>query len=297
MRTSVDSELYISGADSMLNGQFPKGREILYSSYMFILAILSLLNIGYENVIYIHFLAAIIAIFSSYQLALKLTNNNVAAFFAPLLYILWIKFQQWNLIVYTYAIFSHMVIISIYALVISRNAKERIVVILLILFTSFLRPTGLGLLLATSIYFLNSIIETKEAKLYTKLITLAILVSFFAWFLNSVLDDFIDSIIESYKMAEIIYPKINILVDKPSSLYIPDVNHQPLIRLFLFIIKNPIYFIKISTVKGLFFLGHIKPYYSFKHNLIIAGFLYPIYLLAIKGYLSMKKSSLKLLIK
>ena len=295
MRTSVDSELYISGADDMINGQFPKGREIFYFSYMCILAVLSILNLGYENVIYVHFLAAIIAIYFSYQLALKLTDNNPMAVITPLLYILWIKFQQWNLIIYTDAIFSHMVIISIYALVKSRNVKEQMVVILLIIFTSFLRPSGLGLLIATAIYLVNRFTESREVKLYPRLIMLTLLILIFAWFLNYALNNFIDSFIESYKMAEIIYPNINILVNQPLHLYIPDTNYQPLFRLFLFIVNNPVYFIKISIVKGLLFLGHIKPYYSFAHNLFIVGFLYPTYLLAIKGFLSMKKDSLKLL--
>ncbi len=239
MRISIDSDLYISGANDMINGEFPTGREILYFSYMFILAILSLLNVGYENVIYIHFLTAIIAIYSTYQLAIRLTNDNITAVFAPLLYILWIKFQQWNLILYTDAIFSHMVIISIYALVRFRNIKELVFVILLILFTSFLRPTGLGLLFAVLIYFVNKLIRNKKFKLYPKLITLALLTSFFAWLLNSVLNNFIASFIESYKIAEIIYPKINLIVAVPEILYIPDIDHQPLTRLFFIYHQKP----------------------------------------------------------
>ncbi len=269
---------------------------MLYSSYMFLLAIIGLLNLGYEGIIYVHCLLAIIALYSSYKLAINLTDNKLTAIFAPLFYILWIKFQQWNLILYTDAIFSHMVIISIYALVKSRSVKEIICVILLILFTSFLRPTGLGLLIATSLYFVHKWTRDKKNSIYPTRIALVLLAPFFALFLNAILNDFIDSFMESYKMAEIIYPKINIIVDEPSYLYIPDSNQQPLIRLFLFIITNPIYFIKMSAVKGLLFLGHVKPYYSFFHNLIIVGFLYPIYFFAIKGYLAMKKSSLKLLI-
>ncbi|MGF1638697.1 MAG: hypothetical protein ACFCUU_16580, partial [Cyclobacteriaceae bacterium] len=116
MRISVDSDLYISGAEKIADGTWPTGREFLYSSYMLILAVLHISNLDPQGVIYLHFLVAIVAIICTYQLAKLITENNVLALAAPILYILWFKFAQWNLIVYTDALFSHMVIISIYAL-------------------------------------------------------------------------------------------------------------------------------------------------------------------------------------
>lgn len=295
MRTSVDSALYIEGAEGLLNGQFPKGREVLYFSYIFILAVVSLVGLEPEYVIYFHFLSAIIAIYCTYQLAKKITNNSPIAILSPLLYVMWFKFQQWNLIVYTDAIFSHLVVISCYALVKAKTTKQKIISYLLVVFTSFIRPTGLGLLVAVLIYLIKRFNKSKF-KRNQKWLLAIFLISMFVIILNLALRNFIDSFIESYKMAEIIYPKIRILVDKPSFLEIPSTEHQPLIRLFLFIFHNPIYFIKISLLKGVLFVGHIKPYYSTTHNIIIASFLYPIYFFTIKGYLIMKKSSIKSLI-
>ncbi|MEM7550431.1 MAG: hypothetical protein AAF363_12185 [Bacteroidota bacterium] len=296
MRTSVDSELYISGAEVLLKGEFPKGRELFYISYMAVLAVITFIGFTPDVVIYIHFIAAVIAIFCTYQLARKLTENSFIALSAPLLYILWFKFQQWNLIVYTDALFSHMVVISIYALTQSKKPSSKAGAYVLILFTSFLRPTGLGLLFSVILYELSENLRANSFSSKQKIEVSMLSIGLLLISLNYILKDFIDSFINSYQAAEIIYPKIKLIIEKPEFLHIPEKNKQPLMRLMLFILYNPLYFFKISLVKGLLFLGHIKPYYSLMHNIFIGAFLYPLYFLALKGYLFMKNGSLKTLL-
>jgi hypothetical protein len=55
------------------------------------------------------------------------------------------------------------------------------------------------------------------------------------------------------------------------------------------VFSQPIYFAKLTLLKGLLFVGHIKPYYSGLHNLFIACYLYPCYALAIKGFWMLRK--------
>lgn len=296
MRISEDSDMYVSGAERMVQGEFPQGRDFLYSSYMLILAVVHSLGLKSEFVIYLHFLAAIVAIICIYRLTTRLVDNHLVAMIAPLLYILWFKFQQWNLIVYTDAMFSHMVVISIYALVVSEKIREKALAYLLVLFTSLLRPTGIGLLFAVSCYVFYNVLKSDGIKLHTKIIGVLMLFLTFIFLLNAVLSHFIDSFIESYKIAEIIYPGIPLFVDKPTSLVVPDLANPPLVRLLQFAVENPIFFVRISMIKGLLFLGHVKPYYSTLHNIFIAAFLCPAYFFAIKGYRSMGNGKLRLLI-
>ncbi|MFK7954097.1 MAG: hypothetical protein AB8B73_14710 [Ekhidna sp.] len=293
MRTSVDSVVYTSGAQKILVGELPEGREIFYTSYMLLLAFLSFLNIGEEAIIYVQFAAAITAIFCSYKLSFNLTGKSSIALLAPILYVLWFKFQQWNLVLYTDALFSHMVIISIYALVNADNTKKKLAVIPLIIFTCFIRPTGFGLLLAAFVFLVKNMIENRGFKRGEKMVFFFVLFLISVLLLNAAMCDFVDSFLESYQVAEVIYPKIQIFVDLPSYLIISDGNYPPLVRLSLFIIQNPIYFLKLSVIKGALFLGHIKPYYSTSHNVLIGLFLYPTYLLAVRGYLSLKDSKVK----
>ena len=274
----------------MLRGDFPTGREFFYLSYMLILAALSLVGLPAKCVMYVHFFVAIIAIICSYRLAKGVMKNEYMALFAPLFYIMWYKFQQWNLIVYTDALFAHMVIVSIYFFQKARREVEIVGVVTLILFTSLLRPTGLGLLLASGVYLCY---KFWELNFRFRRILWVIGGGCALLLLNWMLGPFIGSFIKSYEGAEIIYPGISLFMHPSTSLNIPAESHYPLVQLVLFIFHNPIYFLKISALKGALFIGHIKPYYSWVHNLFIIAFLYPIYLLAIRGFLAMKCSLLK----
>ncbi len=47
-------------------------------------------------------------------------------------------------------------------------------------------------------------------------------------------------------------------------------------------------------LKGLLFIGNVKPYYSWLHNAHIAVFLYPVYTAAAYGFWHLEKVKLKL---
>jgi hypothetical protein len=296
MRMSVDSDRYINNAINITQGIFPEGPEIFYYSYSLIIALLHLLGVKPENVIYVHFVTAILSIICIYKLTKKINGNNIVAFIATALYIGWFKFQQWNLIVYTDAMFCHLVIVSVYVLVVAKKPSEWLSAFFLVVFTSLLRPTGVGFLFAVVAYVTYSFSSRLNFHRHAKALACTALTVGSVIFLNVVLGEFIDSFIASYSASEIIYPKITLLVEKPNSLIIPAREHQPIIRLFLFAFGNPIYFAKLSIIKGLLFLGHVKPYYSTAHNIFIVAFLYPMYFLAIKGFRLMNNHELKIFI-
>jgi hypothetical protein len=293
MRTSVDSDLYIGIANNFLNGVLPKDREILYSAYGFLVSIPLFFGLQPVFVLIFHFVFAIIAVICLYKFSNSITQNPTKAFIASLFYVLWFKFQQWNLIVYTDASFAHLVIISLYFL---HQAKSKIslgFVILLVLFTAFIRPTGIGFLFAIFAYFsfdsLQNILKNKWQAIAFFLVGL----SGFLVLLNFAMSHYIDWFIASYAKAEIIYPNESLFVKEPTKLVLPNENTLPIIKLILFFIQNPIYMFKITSLKTALFIGHIKPYYSTAHNIFIASFLYPIYYLAIRGSLRFPHSKLK----
>jgi len=90
--------------------------------------------------------------------------------------------------------------------------------------------------------------------------------------------------IESYSKAELIYPNISLGLQLPVDLIIPSDEHAPLTCLLMFMYSNPVYFLKITSLKLLLFLGNIKPYFSRAHNALIIGFLFPLYFFALKGF-------------
>lgn len=293
MRVSVDSDLYIGIAKNLLNGELPIGREILYASYGFLVAIPLAFGLNPEFVLVLHFAFAVSALICLYKLVFSITQNTKKAFVASLLYVLWFKFQQWNLIIYTDASFAHLVVISIYFLHQVKSNLSLGLAFLLIIFTAFIRPTGIGFLFAILAYFSfdwsQNVFRDKRKAIGISLLGLVL----FLLFLNFAMSHYIAWFIESYAKAEIIYPNESLFVEKPTNLVFYEGNLPPILKLLLFFIQNPIYMFKITALKMALFIGHIKPYYSTAHNIFIASFLYPTYIFAVRGIFRFPKSKLK----
>jgi hypothetical protein len=107
-------------------------------------------------------------------------------------------------------------------------------------------------------------------------------------FINFLLGYVIDSFLESYRIAEVIYPKISLFMKPPEQFRIPDPDHLPLVRFILVYIYQPVYMLKLTLLKAVLFLAHAKPYYSWGHNLLIMIYLYPSYVFMVKGLPGMR---------
>jgi len=281
--TPIDTGQYLENANNILSGNWPSGREFFYTSYSLLLAGLLFLHIKVSVIVILQINSGAMAVYAVYKITQIITNGNLTAFLASLLYTGWFEFQQWNLIVYTDALFASGVVITIYLLLIARTPLQQATVYLLITFVALLRPPGIGFIIAVicSIIPGNRFFSRGSVALKTFMVFAVLLVGGFA--VNVVLADFVDSFIESYSKAEIIYPNISLGIAIPNQLIIPDENHIPIVRLALFAVFNPLYFLKVSTLKVLLFLGHVKPYYSLLHNLFIGIYLGVAYIFSLLG--------------
>lgn len=277
--SSVDTDLYVFEANVINQGSFPEGRSILYSSYILILAVLQFLHIPIYFIVLIQILFSGIALVCIYKITDSLSQNSFTSLIACLLYIFCFKIHQWNMIIYTDSLFTSCSVISFFLLYFSDSTKKYVLTFLFIGFTFFLRPTGIGLLLAliSYLYFIISI--NKKTKI-------VIFISFFVLILigiNFMMTYYISSFIDSYAKAEIIYPNVPLLITPPNDLYIPSQEKLPLLQFIIFLTANFFYVCKLIALKGFLFIIHAKPYYSIWHNLIIILFLLPVYFFAIKG--------------
>jgi len=289
---SVDSEFYINNATSITLGEWPQNSDLLYLTYSLLIALLQVLGLKATWIVVLQVFMSAAAIFSLFRITQTISKNNLAPIVASILYILWFKFQQWNLIVYTDSLFANSVVVAIFLLINARSKISYLYVIIMVAFTALLRPMGIGFLIAIMSYFLYGRMVINKDKIIVKVVLLVVFVGVCLVILNEVLRDFVTSFLQSYTNAEIIYPGISIGIEKPENLNMPDETFQPLIQLLAFTVQNPFYMIKLSLLKAVIFLGHIKPYYSLFHNLIIGCFLYPVYIFALKGARIMPKNRL-----
>ena len=300
MRLSVDSLVYINSAEELANGNFPDDRLIFYSSYIFIISIITTIGLVAESIIWVQMLCSVIALICIYKIAYTLSKKHDTAFIAGLLFIGWFKFQQWNLIVYTDTLLSYFIVISFYLILHYKSRYHLFFIVPVIIFTCFIRPTGILIVLATIFTYLLGVIKKAPIQYKIAIFILLTLSSFML--LNIVLKNFADSFIDSYSRAEIIYPNIPLIIEKPENLALPPSNSLPIIKILQFIFNNPTYSIKLFLLKSILFLAHIKPYYSTAHNVYIVLYIYPVYLCSLiglfklKGYLSYKILTTSLII-
>lgn len=194
---SVDTPNYVALADQLFIGKFPTGSNLGYTTYVVLLTLLKMLGLPVKSIALIQIIVAGFSLFALHQLTYGLSKSNLAAFFAALFYCLWPKFYQWNLIIYTDSLFASMTIISFYWLHKSKLFIDFLIAILLIMATIFLRPPGLGLLFAVTVWVVLKILPMVKSQVYTASIGLFGLISFLL-ILNAALGPFIESFIASY---------------------------------------------------------------------------------------------------
>lgn len=283
VKISVDSPLYISGAMDWMGGNLPNGRNIWYSSYSAFIAGVFWFGGDAKAVVVIQLLFSGIAAGCLYALAIEWFDRT-SAILVVLFYSLWIPLQEWNTFVYTESLFTSCCIISLAALTKSKNTWQYVLSTGLILFTFFLRPTGFAFAVGLICYFLYSI-GSRSSKIKRAVFIVLTLLS--AVVLSLMLKDY--TLIESYSKAEIIYPNISLGLEVPTNLYIPAQDHSTLVRVIQFAFYNPVYFMKLVGLKLLLFIGNVKPYFSWLHNMLIVVFVYPLYWFAMKGFIHFPK--------
>lgn len=281
--SSVDSGLYIDNALSLLRLEWPQKEVIFYSAYSATIALFLAAGLNASSVVVLQVLTSALAMLGIFKLTQSLSKNDSAPVIACILYIIWFKFHQWSLIVYTDSLFTSAVVLSVFALSYAKSKLSYVVACVLIGFTAFIRPTGVGFLIALLAYNLLNNGWLKKQSLPVKGAILTVSSVACLLLLNQVLQPFVSSFLQSYSQGELIYPGMTMGVNVPNNITFANATHPPLIQLITFFAENPLYMARLSLTKLILFLGHIKPYYSPGHNIFIAAILYPAYFFALKG--------------
>ena len=287
IRSSVDTARYLKIAQSLYQGgHLSQDADGWYVSYGATIAFFQTIGLAIEWVVVLNLTASLLAMVSIYQLTFRFFGDWRRSFVACMLYILFLKISQWNFILYTDGLFTSCCIITINCYLWSSSKKSLLsvsVCCLMLLYTVFLRPVGLVFLAS----FLMAIALSDWRKLQWPY--LAFLVLMILWGANWVLLDYHDSFVEAYRTAEIIYPDLTLGIGVPAQLILPDEDYFPLLRIFLFIAYNPVFFSKLFFTKAFLFLTGVRPYFSQAHNGSLLVFLLPCYLFAIVGWRSIPK--------
>jgi len=266
LKYQSDASLFISSFES-------NPQRLFYSFYPFIIAIFLKLNIGLKGVLFFQLFVNTIATFRFYQIADKIFVQKRIATVITLLLILSFQIQMWNFHLYTESLFiSGIIIYSYYLLNRSlSNTKNILMLSFLFVVLSFLRPTGVLLAIPTAVYLFSH--RANEGKMNRKIGIWFLMVALIVYAnLQFSTGQFFSFVQKAYANSWVIwgydgFENINSLSSISG-------------------------FIELLAYRKLYYFSMVRPYYSDSHNLLEMSF-YPIYVLAIIGFIPFWKNNRK----
>lgn len=282
-----DSHRYLDYASNLENGFYFDKHNFWYFGYVLFIFIVQLIYKDPLAVIVAQYLLGFIATLALYKTSLLLFQDTRTAIITALSYMLFIEISCWNSYILCESVYCSLTCISLYFLASTQRQSQRfykyIPAVLIVAITILTKPTGIALL--------GAILTIALLKLWSHAKSTVVRIAFvfilstgFILVINKMLFTYL--IIENYQSGEIIYDITTLpyqeiynplIITPPENIYIPSQNNPPLVRIVMFIVHNPLYFLQLFRTKLFFFLFHIRPYWSWMHNAFVLFFLLPYY--------------------
>jgi hypothetical protein len=273
--TGNEAGKYIGQAELLIQtGNVSHPTMWYYSTEIFLIAASKLLGTGYIPVLIVQLVFNAVATVLFYRLALNLASP-VTAFFITLLLIFNYSFQSFNTFLYTESLFfSFTIILAYYLLTLDKLNPQRIVAItLLFLLICFTRPSGFLLVPAVLLYIFSSFLTAWS--LPARLVTFIFLACLFLFSLNAV--------IGSGGELDFMLPfrEEHIICGMPTVISngTTDPADNSILGLFSYAAQHPGDFIRLAIQRSGAFFGLMRSYYSTGHNIYLAFYFIPVYLL------------------
>lgn len=298
-----DSARYLEYAGSLRKGFSFDPHNFWYFTYVLFIYLIKFISANNFVIIIAQCALSLIGTAALYRTSLNLFNDRKSALITALLYICFTEIQAWNFYVLPESLYASLLCITFYLISRAKDGIFQYIPEILAVLIAFLtKPSGISILLAYIFYtgFKNrSTIETR----YRTIVVISAFAITTYFLINRMLHTFI--LIENYQKGEIVYgittlpnyPFYDQLILLPAeTLYIPDVQAAPLIRLSSFIIHNPLFFTKLFLIKVFYNVMNVRPYWSYWHNIFSASFLCIVYYFFVRGLKLMKETPFGLLL-
>ncbi|MBC3540780.1 hypothetical protein ACFSC6_21830 [Rufibacter sediminis] len=224
-----------------------------------------------------------VAAIALYKAAKQITGKEGLALLTVSLFAFNPDLQAWNCYILTDSLFTSLLTITLSLALLPKTRLLWIGFVLAISWTTLARPNGFIILLALTAYF---VVLYKPFSKFNKwaigLTTMLLLLGLYLALDKFMLKAF--TLMIPYERGDLIYGYFEFVLTDFHQPQIPSSSLTPLGQVLWFIWVNPIYFLAMALLKGLFFLIHVKPFYSLAHNLAILAYLLPIYAFAWIGW-------------
>lgn len=279
--TNFEASKYIDEANHLIQyGNLDTANHYLYLTEIVLIAIILKLRLSFTVIVFTQLLLNILATLMFYKLAEYFLRQSFLAFCATFFFIINVNYQVYNSFLFTESVFYSLTIIySSYLLRLERITLKNIFFLLILLaLLSITRPTGILFFGATIIYvffrFMKNISFINKAVIF--------IVSFSAFLI------IINAMLQAGGSLDFMLPfrRENIICGV-NTVYNANINAlekgNSLKGLLYFISNNYHEFAKMAALKTKAFFGMLRSYYSLPHNIYLAIFFYPFYVLALMG--------------
>lgn len=284
IKVVFDSKRYLGQADLLAAGDY-SSLKVSYIVYTALLALSNTLgSLGW--IILLQTIVSGLAMVAMYKAARTLTGSELVAALTAFLLILWPDFQFWNLYIHTESLFVSVTCLAFWRLVTAHKTSHYLQLWLLLLVVVFLRPNGFMVAASVFVYWGISFCELRGYTLWKAAILLLSIVSIVVlivahFFLQDISSD--HSFTKFLVSGEVIqgYEPLRI---KDATIAQPQ--GTPLQQTVAIVLNEPLFFVKQSLMRLLYYWAQVRPYYSLWHNVAIVALMYPLYLLGIKALLA-----------
>lgn len=285
-----DSERYIEYANGLASGFYFDSHNFWYVGYgLYLLLVFKLFGGSIVAAVIGQYLLSFVAVIALYRGTFLLWSSSTAALITCLLFLGFIDISSWNSYILTESLYTSFICFSLFCLITVRqrpvSISFKILTAVVVVFTFFMKPTGIALLVAlAAVVLYNMVVAANSAWKKVSIISTAVVV--FIILINRMLTTFL--LIETYQAGEVIYGVTSfpdqevvesLIVDRPANIFTPSSAHPVIIRVVEFIFHHPIYWLKLFFLKVYYLLLHTRPFWSGYHNMFSLAVLVPSYFL------------------
>jgi hypothetical protein len=293
VRVVTDSARYLEYSSNLRNGFYVDPHNIWYVSYAIFIMVIGLFSESLTTVVFVQFFLGIFTVISIYYTALTLFKNRNAAFLSSFGFILFVEPSFWASYILPESLYISLCCFAFYFLS-NLNQQERInplriiITIIVVLVAGLTKPTGYALFIAALAVILLKMFRHNKLNRLAISLTVTIVVTA-PLLLNRMLATYL--IRENYQNGEIVFEVSNysnaeeasyLIVDPPAKLEVSE-NTSPLLQVIEVAVRHPVYFTKLFLAKVFFLFLHVRPYWSWLHNVTVLIFLIPLYFFFFRG--------------
>jgi len=294
IRNLYDSARYIQSATYMAeNGSFKDPNDVFYSVPIAMIAFFAAVFSGdLIPFLVLQSVLSCLAALTIGKVATSFFDDHRAGLAAGLIFLLWWDNIQWNTTVMTESLLCSSICFLMAWLSRFKNTVNDHVILLIIVILIFLvRPTGVVVIVGVIVFLIKyhwNYLSAERSRISILIFSLSLLALIGGGAMLNTWD-----FMEQNKVGNIV-TYMDGLEGKPlyhsslrsdiSGLDFADGQRAPVFKIFYFIVSNPLYVLKTGSLKVLYLMTGLRPYYSTLHNAYLVLWMSAIYLLSYFGW-------------